>query len=55
MERLLVNKGQRVDRNTDIGIMGDTATLLTPGLYLELRKDTDHLDPLQWLDVSRLQ
>ena len=55
MERLLVDKGQRVDRNTDIGIMGDTATLLTPGLYFELRKDTDHLDPLQWLDVARLQ
>ncbi len=55
MERLLVDKGQRVDRNTDIGIMGDTATLLTPGLYFELRKDTAHLDPLQWLDIARLQ
>lgn len=55
MERLLVDKGDRVDRNTDIGIMGDTATLLTPGLYFELRKDTTHLDPLQWLDITRLQ
>ena len=55
MERLLVKKGQRVDRQTEIGIMGDTATLLTPGLYFELRKDTDHLDPLQWLDTARLK
>ena len=55
MERLLVKKGQRVDRNTEIGIMGETATLLTPGLYFELRKDTDHLDPLEWLDTARLK
>ncbi len=55
MERLLVKKGQWVDENTEIGIMGDTATLLTPGLYFELRKDTTHLDPLKWLDSARLE
>ena len=55
MERLLVKKDQRVDSGTKIGIMGETATLLTPGLYFELRKDTDHLDPLQWLDTARLK
>jgi septal ring factor EnvC (AmiA/AmiB activator) len=55
MERLLVEKGQRVDRGTEIGIMGETATLLTPGLYFELRKDTDHLDPLDWLDTASLE
>jgi len=55
MERLLVEKGQRVDEKTDIGIMGDTATLLTPGLYFELRQDTTPLDPMQWLDTTRLQ
>ena len=55
MERVLVEKGQRVVRGTEIGIMGETATLLTPGLYFELRKDTDHLDPLDWLDTARLK
>ena len=55
MERLLAEKGQRVDRGTEIGIMGETATLLTPGLYFELRKDTDHLDPLNWLDTAGLK
>jgi len=55
MERLLVKKGQRVDRGTEIGIMGETATLLIPGLYFELRKDTDHLDPLDWLDTASLE
>jgi septal ring factor EnvC (AmiA/AmiB activator) len=55
MERLLAEKGQRVDRGTGIGIMGETATLLTPGLYFELRKDTDHLDPLDWLDTAGLK
>ena len=55
MERLLVKKGQRVDTKTDIGIMGDTATLLTPGLYFELRKDTAQMDPLKWLDTASLK
>jgi septal ring factor EnvC (AmiA/AmiB activator) len=55
MEHLLVKKGDRVDAATDIGIMGDTATLLTPGLYFELRQGTTNLDPLEWLDTSRLQ
>ena len=55
MERLLVEKGQRVTRETPIGVMGDTATLVTPGLYLEIRKDTEYLDPLEWLDVSQLK
>lgn len=55
MERLLVKKGQRVDSKTEIGIMGETATLLTPGLYFELRKDTDHLDPLEWLNTAGLK
>jgi len=54
LERLLVEKDKRVTEQTPIGLMGDTATLLTPGLYFELRKDTDQLDPLKWLDVSAL-
>ena len=55
MERLLVKKGQQVDEKTDIGVMGETATLLTPGLYFELRIDTDQLDPLEWLNPARLK
>ena len=55
LERLLVKKGQQVDEHTDIGITGDTATLMTPGLYFELRQDTTNLDPLAWLDTSRLR
>ncbi len=55
LERLLAKKGQRVDEQTDIGITGDTATLMTPGVYFELRQDTATLDPLDWLDTARLQ
>lgn len=55
MERLLVKKDQQVNEKTAIGIMGDIATLVTPGLYFELRKDTDQLDPLEWLDASKLK
>jgi len=35
--------------------MSDTATLLTPGLYFELRIDTAHLDPLKWLNTATLK
>lgn len=55
MERLLVKKDEQVTSKTAIGVMGDIATLVTPGLYFEIRKDTDHLDPLEWLDVSKLK
>ena len=38
----------------DIGIMGDTATLINEGLYFEIRHDDKNLDPLDWLDNTQL-
>lgn len=55
LERLLVKKGQQVDESTEIGIMGDTATLMSDGLYLEVRHDSKPLDPLEWIDRTKLQ
>jgi len=54
MDRLLVQKDEQVTAKTAIGIMGNTATLITPGLYFELRQDTKQLDPLEWLDAAKL-
>ena len=54
IERLLIRKGGKVKENTEIGIMGDTATLMSEGLYFEIRQGSKNLDPLLWLDISGL-
>ncbi len=54
IERLLVKKGDKVNEQTEIGLMGDTATLMSEGLYIEIRHDSENLDPLLWLDISKL-
>ncbi|THB71294.1 MAG: hypothetical protein D6B25_18955 [Desulfobulbaceae bacterium] len=55
IDRLLVKKGQRVSEKTDIGIMGDTATLMSQGVYFEIRHKSKPLDPLQWLDLQKIE
>lgn len=55
IERILVKNGQKVEEGVEIGIMGDTATLMSEGLYFEIRKDSTPLDPIKWLDTSHLQ
>jgi septal ring factor EnvC (AmiA/AmiB activator) len=54
VERLLVKKDVKVNEKTEIGIMGDTATLMSEGLYFEIRHGSENLDPLLWLDTSGL-
>ncbi len=55
IERILVKKGDIVHRNSTIGIMGSTATILDEGLYFEIRLKDTSLDPLKWLNTDRLQ
>jgi murein hydrolase activator len=55
IERLLVKKGDIVRRNSTIGIMGSTATILDKGLYFEIRFKDTPLDPLKWLNTDNLQ
>ncbi|MFN2353891.1 MAG: murein hydrolase activator EnvC [Desulfopila sp.] len=50
MERIRVEKGDIVKRNTVIGIMGSTATITDKGLYFEIRHKDTPLDPMIWLD-----
>lgn len=54
IEKLLVEKGQRVKAESPIGIMGDTAVLFDEGLYFEIRHGRESLDPLAWLNPNRL-
>jgi murein hydrolase activator len=54
VEKLLKNKGDSVSSGDIIAVMGDTATLMEDGLYLEIRHEGESLDPLQWLDKEKV-
>jgi septal ring factor EnvC (AmiA/AmiB activator) len=54
IEKILVEKGQKVKQEDSIGIMGDTATLFDEGLYFEVRHGRESLNPLLWLNPNRL-
>jgi septal ring factor EnvC (AmiA/AmiB activator) len=44
-------EGDVVEEGTVIGLLGETGSLRGPGLYFEIRKGGDSLDPLKWLKV----
>lgn len=54
VETLLKRKGDKVAEGDIIAIMGDTATLMNNGLYLEIRHGSKSLNPLDWLDKNML-
>lgn len=54
IEKIFVEKGQRIERESKIGEMGVTATLFDEGLYFEIRHGQQSLDPLLWLNPNRL-
>ena len=54
MEKLLKNKGDETKTGDIIGVMGDTATLIDEGLYLEIRHGSQSLDPMEWLDKDKI-
>ena len=54
IEKILVEKQQKIRKEEVIGIMGDTATLFDEGLYFEVRHGRDSLDPILWLNPNRL-
>jgi murein hydrolase activator len=54
VEKLLKEKGDNVSAGEFIAVMGDMATLIEDGLYLEIRHGSDSLDPLQWLNTEKV-
>ncbi len=54
VEKLLKKAGDKVHTGDTLAIMGDTATLIDEGLYLEIRHGKELLDPLQWLDKKKI-
>ncbi len=54
VEKLLKKSGDKVKAGETIAIMGDTATLIDDGLYLEIRHGKESLNPLLWLDKKEV-
>lgn len=54
IEKILVEKGNKVKQGQNIGVMGDTATLFDEGLYFEIRHGRESQDPLLWLNPDRV-
>jgi septal ring factor EnvC (AmiA/AmiB activator) len=51
LSKRLKDVGNTVEEGEIIGFLGQTGSLKGPGLYFELRKGGETLDPLQWLKV----
>jgi murein hydrolase activator len=51
LDTVLVQEEEMVKPRQQIGTSGDIATLYEPGLYFEIRKDSEPIDPMPWLDL----
>jgi len=49
LEEIMKKKGDTVSRGEVIGIAGDPGWQAGPGVYFEIRKGGNHLDPKRWL------
>ncbi|MEN8200270.1 MAG: peptidoglycan DD-metalloendopeptidase family protein [Thermodesulfobacteriota bacterium] len=54
LEKLLKQKGDKVEQGDIIGLTGDTATIMDDGIYFEIRHGSTPVDPLPWLDKKGL-
>ncbi|MFQ5514142.1 MAG: murein hydrolase activator EnvC family protein [Myxococcota bacterium] len=52
LEEIAVEKGALVQRGQRIGTVGETGSLLGPGLYFEIRREGTPVDPVAWLGPS---
>ncbi len=52
LDTIMVHEGDRVEQDQQIGTTGDIATLFEPGLYFEVRHESEPLDPLEWLQTG---
>jgi septal ring factor EnvC (AmiA/AmiB activator) len=45
-------KGEMISEGEPVGIAGDPGWNLGPGVYFEIRRGEEHLDPEKWLQVK---
>ncbi len=49
LEAILVKQGAKVQQGEKIALSGESATLFTKGIYFEIRKQQQQLNPLEWI------
>jgi septal ring factor EnvC (AmiA/AmiB activator) len=52
LDEIAVGAGDAVRRGDAIGAVGDTGSLAGPGLYFEIRREGQPVDPAAWLRAS---
>ncbi len=53
--KVLVKQGDDVTAGQEIAEVGDSGSLKGPCLYFEIRRHSDPLDPLKWLDRADIK
>lgn len=53
MSKIKVKKGQKVNRNTIVGLVGSTGRSTGPHLHLEVRKNDRPIDPSPFINVGK--
>jgi len=49
LSEINVNFGQKIEKGSRIGSVGDTGSLDMPSLYFEIRKSGNPENPIEWL------
>lgn len=52
LEEIVKKKGEAVSAGEVIGVVGDPGWEIGPGVYFEIRKGRNHLDPKSWLKTK---
>jgi len=55
LENILPGEGERIKAGTGLGQVSETASLIDEGVYFEIRHGKESQDPLQWLDLGKLE
>jgi murein hydrolase activator len=53
LEEVFKIKGDRVEKDEVIATVGDSGSLMGPGLHFEVRHHGKPMDPLQWIKKDR--
>ncbi|MBN1982480.1 MAG: peptidoglycan DD-metalloendopeptidase family protein [Chitinivibrionales bacterium] len=53
LDKVLVTENQSVKSNEDIAEVGETGSLNGPKLHFQIRKSSETLDPVQWLEKKK--
>jgi len=55
LENISPREGEMIKAGSGLGQVSETAALIDEGVYFEIRHGKESQDPLQWLDVGKLE